>query len=241
MRLNKFSSAAVILLLAKISAFAVGEIGIGLNLGLTYDPNNIEPEISAVNARMIEYERTNPGTDLTTLNLPYSPVIGTNVRYTLNNLMLRTGVIYARPFLYPSTGNIAPPAGTDNVIKYDSYVLSFPVQVCLMMRLGVNTSVYFGAGAAAHISYLEVTQSSPGGGFVDPDIASAKYSAAHIGWNFIAGAEAPLSDRSSVTVEWFYQNAVSGAAKNSGGAPPRALNSSCSMILFGINYYLRLN
>ena len=239
--LNKTAALLIILFFIIPSGIKAG-ISVGINAGLTHDQNNLEPEISSVNSRMQKYVKDNPGTDITPINIPYTPVFGANIRMIAGAFLLRTGVHYAEPLMYPSTGHVSP-GGNENEIKFRSYSLSIPITLCLTLSAGFNTSVYFGAGAGLHYSYLKITQSDPGGGFYEPDVDVLSYKTRHYGWNCITGIEIPISDRITVTAEWLYQNAVSGSVENrrGGGGNPRSLDSSYSIILFGVNYYLRPN
>lgn len=236
--LRKTLSAAILFLLALTPPVLKGDISVGVNIGLTYDQNNMEPEINTINARMEKYKYDNPGTDMTPLNIPYSPVFGANIRVSRDIFMMRAGMHYAKQFMYPPSGNIAP-GGNDNIIEGDSYSFSLPLTLGISLSAGFNTSVYFGAGPGLYYSYIKLTQSDPGNGFLDPDEPKLLYKTRHYGWNFIAGLEIPVHERITLTAEWLYQNGRSGNVKCSKTGNKLTMDSTTSMILFGVNYYLR--
>ena len=62
---------AALLIFNAIGAYAIGDLGIGINIGLTNDPNNIENEISETNTLMQVYKTANAGTKINQINIPY--------------------------------------------------------------------------------------------------------------------------------------------------------------------------
>jgi opacity protein-like surface antigen len=240
MKILRITSASLIITAAACSSLTAGSIGFGFNLGLTYDQNGLEPEISRLNTRLIKYEAANTGTDMTRLNIPYSPVIGVNMRYSHNNLIIRTGLHYARTFIYAPSGNIAPPASPDNRIRFDSYAATVPLNLMLSIQPFSGASIYAGPGAGATISKIMITQSAPNG-FLSPDEPSLTYEGKNISWNWITGIEVPVGERAAFTAEWIWQSALSGSSESTETGHRRPVNSSCSIILFGYNYYLRID
>ncbi len=73
-------------------AFAIGEFSIGLNAGLTQDPNHLEPAITQWNT-----QAKTTASDVDQISIPYSFVWGINVRYQFNYFLFRLAHILQAP------------------------------------------------------------------------------------------------------------------------------------------------
>ncbi len=251
-----FACAALAVVLASSGAFAIGEFSVGVNAGVTYAPNNIESDINRFNTAMEAYKDSAPGTKVTQLSVPYSPVVGVNVRYQLNYFLFRLGWHYSNP-MQPITGSITPVGGVKNEIRVKTWQSSFPVTIGLIMPLKKRTYFYIGAGGSFHQSFVQVTQSNPDQPAATPAFNMAtdlnlssntrdSYYKAFVGYHLILGAEVPISDKYTITTEWIHQEGRSFPVMNEGkdqsGAstklPRRGINVKGDILLFGVSYYI---
>jgi opacity protein-like surface antigen len=233
-------------------AFAIGEFSVGLNAGVTYAPNNIESVINRYNTAMENYADANAGTEVTQINVPYSPVFGFNVRYQFNYFLFRLGCHYSDPIL-PIKGSITPAGGVENKIEVRTYQNSFPATVGLIIPLKKRTYFYIGAGGTLHQSYIRIKQSDPVqvGFNMQADLGVSKntrdrYYKTFVGYHLILGAEVPVSDKYTITAEWVHQEGRSFPVKNEGrdengnsiSTPRRGIEVKGDILLFGVNYYI---
>ena len=230
---------AALLFFHAIGTYAIGDLGIGINIGLTYDPNNIENEISETNALMQAYKTANAGTKTKQINVPYIPVLGFNFRYNFNYLLFRFGGYHSRSLIFKSEGSIEI-SSVKNEIEIESYQTTFPVSIGLIVPLRRRTLIYFGAGLNLHFIYLEIKQSNPGNGFINPDDEKNRYESMFGGYHLILGAEFPISENYTLTVEWIRQSGISPMIESKDTTDERTINVDSNIIMFGINYYLSL-
>ncbi len=223
------------------TSYAIGEFSIGINSGMTYDPNNMEKEINEYNKFMESSKQGDPGAKMNQIEVPYAYVMGYNLRYHFNYLLFRVGGYFAKPGSGVK-GSYTDSSGQKNVIRISTYQASFPISFGFLLPMKERTYFYFGAGPTYHLSYLKITQSNPlwGGNMRD------RYSTSSTGWHFLFGAEVPLLDSYTISVEWIHQEGRSypvsnGGLDNSGNktsSPKRTINTRGDFILFGINYYI---
>ncbi len=230
---------ALLFILKVLPLMAIGDVGVGINIGITHDPNNLESEINKYNENMEAYKTANSGTELNQINVPYSPVLGVNFRYNFNYLLFRIGGYYTRAYFYKAQGNIKI-SGTKNKIKIDSYQAGFPGSICLLVPLKKRTISYIGGGMNLHFTYLKISQTNPGAGIVSPDDSVNRYSGMFAGFHIIFGIEFPLTNRYTLTGEWIHQMGSSPMIKSEDTADERSFNVNSDYIMFGINYYISI-
>ncbi|OPZ36327.1 MAG: hypothetical protein BWY96_02326 [Spirochaetes bacterium ADurb.BinA120] len=225
-------------------AYAIGEIGVGFNLGLTYAPNNTDEIIARHNHEMM----STPGGDVEQLNPPYVPVVGINVRYQFNYLLFRVGCHLAAP-LMPVKGSITVGGETNNM-RVSAFQNSIPATIGLLMPVKKRTFFYIGAGGTLHQAYIKISQSAPDAAGIDigSDNRRDSYFKAFVGYHLLVGAEVPISERVTITTEWIHQEGRSFPINNHGtdnaGAstnlPRHAINVRGDVLLFGISYYIQI-
>lgn len=229
-----------IFLFAGIS-YAIGEFSIGINSGFTYDPNNMEKVINQYNKFMEYSEEADPGAKVNKIEVPYAYVLGYNLKYHFNYLLFRIGGHFAKPGAGVK-GSYTSSTGQKNEIRISTYQASFPVSIGFLLPLKEHTFFYFGGGPTYHLAYVKITQSNPlwGGNMRD------RYSENFTGWHFLFGAEVPLFDSYTISVEWIHQEGRSYPVSNEGldssgnatSSPKAAISTRGDFILFGINYYI---
>ncbi|MCP4131232.1 MAG: outer membrane beta-barrel protein [bacterium] len=231
----------ILLIAAIISGpvFAIGELGIGLNLGITYDPNNLEHEITAYNRAMQAYKAANTGSGIMQLNVPYIPVIGVNFRYQFNYILFRLGCHFAQAWSFATKGNIEEASGTRNNISFDTHQVSIPTTIGLIVPLNKRTLFYFGAGLTLHLTSLKIKQSNPQAAYGLPETVSQNtYTSMFVGYHFIFGAEIPLANRYTISAEFINQRGISPTITSADTSTTRCMNVTTNIILLGVNYYL---
>ena len=231
-----FTAAA--LLLVPRDIFAIGEIGIGLNAGMTYDPNNIDGRLNEINMRILGYKEATTGVKIDLLENSYMPVAGINVRYHFNYLLFRVGGHYERTWR-PIRGTVNE-AGVRNTVKVETSQAALPGSLCLIIPLKARTMVYMGTGLNLHYSTMTVTQSYPGGGFVTPDDPKNRYRGVFGAFHFITGIEFPLSERYTLTGEWIHLMGSSPVMRSKDGDSEISFSVNSDIIMFGINYYISI-
>ncbi len=225
-------------------AYAIGEIGVGFNLGLTYAPNNTDELIARYNDEMM----TTAGADVDQLRAPYVPVVGINLRYQFNYLLFRIGCHLAAPVM-TTKGSITV-GGNKNTIRVSAFQNSIPATVGLLMPVKKRTYFYIGAGGTLHQAYVKISQSAPDAAGIDigSDNRRDRYFKAFVGYHLLVGAEVPLSEKVTITTEWIHQEGRSFPINNHGtdaaGAstslPRRSINVKGDVLLFGISYYIQI-
>ncbi|HON79301.1 MAG TPA: outer membrane beta-barrel protein [Spirochaetota bacterium] len=243
---------AAVVFSAASSAFAIGEFAIGLNAGVTYDPNNLEDEINQYNLAMETYADTNAGASASQMTIPYAPVFGFNVRYQFNFFFFRLGCHFSNP-IQDVKGSVTSPGGVTNTIKIKTFQSSYPATIGILVPLNRRTHFYIGAGPTLHQVSTTISQSDPTGALqfstYDSNLSSNKqdrYSSTFVGYHFIVGAEVPVHEKFTLSVEWIHQEGVSPAVANEGidasdaevTTPKRTLRVKGDFLMFGLNYYI---
>ncbi|MBN2039561.1 MAG: outer membrane beta-barrel protein [Spirochaetes bacterium] len=229
-------------------SYAIGEFSIGINTGMTYDPNNLGDEISRANQYIADYRENNTGAEGEEINVPYALLLGCNLKYHFNYLLFRFAGYFAKPGAGVE-GSYTPPGGPENEIKISTYQASFPLSIAFLLPLKERTFFYFGGGMTYHIASVKITQSNPDPAF--PVLGTDrmdKYTGSFTGWHLLVGAEVPLLDKYSISVEWIHQEGRSSSISNDGidingngiNTPGRQINTRGDFILFGINYYISI-
>lgn len=236
------SITVIAVLCLKNSLHAIYEIGIGISAGLTYDSTNLENEIGRYNSAMETYKASNPGTEITQLNVPYEVILGINTRFRLDFFLIRVGCYYTQAFWYSTLGTIETPAGTQNSIRFNTWQITLPVSVGFLLEASRRCIFYLGGGFTTFITNLEIKQSSP-----DPvlglpsDRKKDEFEAYFFGYHLFIGVELPLViKRLSVSAEWCFQQGISDPLKSSRSSEKRTINSTGHGIILGINYYFTL-
>ncbi|MCX7678330.1 MAG: outer membrane beta-barrel protein [Spirochaetes bacterium] len=227
----------------------------GLNAGATYDLNAMEELASRYNLAMEYYSANNAGTETDQITVPHAPVFGLNVRYQFNFFFFRIGYHYTAPF-QSMDGSITPAGGTRNKIKMDVFQASVPTTIGLLVPMGSRSYFFIGCGPSLHHTSITITQSNPvqtspdfSFASIDRSLSSNKrdsYTGAFVGYHLMIGAEIPVHDKFTVSVEWIHQQGNSHQIENDGiGAddaelktPKKSINVMGDFVLFGINYYI---
>lgn len=230
------------LLSLKTPLYAIYEIGIGISAGVTYDANNLENEIGRYNTAMESYQASNPGTEITQLNIPYEVVLGINTRFRLDFFLIKIGCYYTQAFLYPTLGSIETPAGTFNDIRFEAWQISLPLSIGFMLEASRRCIFYLGGGFTTFFVNLEIKQSSPDTVLGLPsDRKRDVFNTYFFGYHLFIGVELPLViKRLSISVEWVYQQGISDPVKSSESSEKRTINATGNGIILGINYYFTL-
>ncbi len=225
-------------------AYAIGEIGVGFNLGLTYAPNNTDDLIARYNREMV----TTAGADVDQLGAPYVPVVGINLRYQFNYVLFRLGCHLAAPIM-PTKGSITV-GGQKNTIRVSAFQNSIPATVGLLLPVKKRTYFYIGGGGTLHQAYIKISQSAPDAAGIDigDDNRKDSYFKTFVGYHLLLGAEVPLSEKVTMTTEWIHQEGRSYPINNHGtdsagnptGSPKKAISVKGDVILFGLSYYIEI-
>lgn len=228
------------------TSYAIGEFSMGINLGVTSAPNNIDKYTNSYNMYMKEYSESSPDTSVKQINNPYIPVYGMNLRYQFNYFLLRLGWHLAYS-LVPIKGSITPAGGEKNSIRFNTYQNSFPITIGLIMPLKERTYFYIGAGRTLHYALIKITNSNPIPASIMQNYKD-RYYKMFVGYNLIIGAEIPIANRFTISAEWIHQEGRSYPAKNGGtdaggndvSTPEITINAKGDILLFGINYYIHM-
>ncbi len=239
MKTGKAISIAVIILIFFFSneVYPIGDIGVGINFGITHDPNNLDDTLNEYNMNMLAYKTANPDTDVDQINNPYTPIFGVNFRYNFNYLLFRIGGTYTRALFPKSDGSLKTASG-ENEITIESSQASFPGSIALIVPLKKRALAYLGGGLNLHFCYVSVEQTIPGDGYVTPDDRLNRYSGMFGGFHIIAGIEFPLTDKYTFTGEWIHQMGSSPMIKSKDSTSEISITIDSNIILFGINYYI---
>lgn len=230
-------------------AYAIGEFSMGINAGITRDPNDLENEINSQNAWMEAQKEADPGAKTTQLTVPYAFVPGFNFRYQFNYLLLRIGGHFAKSGSGVK-GSYVSSTGAKNTIRIQTYQNSFPLSLGFIVPLKERTYFYMGAGITFHQAFVKITQSNPSVPAYNSFGLNTKniYLDNFVGFHLIVGTEAPLTDRITITAEWIHQEGRSHPIKNEGldqngletTQPERIISARGDFILFGVNYYITM-
>ena len=199
---------------------AIGEFSIGINGGVTYDPNHLEPLIDNANRTWKA-----SGGNVSQMEVPYAAVYGFSMRYQFNYFLFRIGFHYASP--------IQDIEGKSAGVKYkiDTYQASLPATVGLILPLKKRTYFFLGGGLTYHYAYLSIKQ----GG------TEQRYADAIAGYHFMVGAEVPVTDRITISSEWIHQEGRSIPIDDEiAGTNKYTINVKGDILLFGVNYYISM-
>lgn len=239
------------------SAHAIGEFSLGLNAGVAYGVNEIDTTIDRFNTAMKGFQNTLAGTEVNQLRVPYTPVVGLNVRYQFNFLLFRLGWHFTS-LIQPVQGSITPATGVKNEIEIFSLQHSMPASIGLIIPLKKRTYFFIGAGGTFHISYTRITQSNPDQPGVPFDFNTLdsslsknrrdRYYKEFVGYHFIMGAEVPVGSNVTITTEWIHQDGRSFPMDNEGkdaaglstSSPRKSISARGDFLLFGISYYISM-
>ncbi len=241
---------ALFFALSGVPAYAIGEFAIGVNGGFTYDPNCLENTINRFNLEMEGYREDNAGADIQQMSVPYAPVFGFNLRYQFNFFLFRIGNHYSAP-MQNITGSITASGAEKNTIRIKTYQNSFPATIGILVPLNRHTHFYVGAGPTLHLASVSITQSNPAptgppAFYFDSTNKRDRYTGTFVGYHFLVGAEIPVQDKFTFSVEWIHQEGRSQPIENDGvdkndveiTTPMKSIQVRGDFILFGLNYYI---
>ncbi len=202
-------------------AWAIGEFSLGVNAGLTYDPNHLEPLITQWN--------TNAKTTATTvkqISIPYSFTWGIALRYQFNYFLFRIGSYFTSPYEVKGKADA-------NRVTISTYQFGLPATVGLIMPLKQRTYFFIGAGLTYNYAYLQWEETAP----------AAKYRFADSipGFHYCMGAEAPITSKITLSVEWMHQEGRSIPVKDEiSNTTTQTISVKGDFLLFGVNYYIAM-
>lgn len=252
-----FISLGVLLLTSGELCYAIGEFGIGVNLGMTYDPNYLEDEITYYNMKVEDYKQQTSGASAETMTVSYAPVVGFNMRYLFNHIIFRIGCQYTKP-IRQMEGSVTNAAGEKNKIKMKTFQFSLPLTVGLVLPLKDRTYFFVGGGPSFIYSYIKTMRTGSTvftAAAIDMDNDGSadtnetdKYAVGYAGFHFIFGAEVQILDNFSLSTEWIHQEGKSSTIGNDGldssGAetkgPRRVIYADGDFFLFGVSYYIKM-
>ncbi len=229
------------IMLATVNLYAISELGLCINTGLTSDPNNISDLVSSYNSVMRDYHAENANTEFTPIYMPYSFLLGGSVRYQWNYILFRLGGSYTSNFVFGHEGAIQPSGGSKNTIKITSWQLAFPATAAFVLPLYDKVHFYFGGGLSFYISKIEIRQSSPDN---IPNLPSSEakenYYTFFGGFNLMFGIEIPVSDTYTITAEWVHQFGVSPEVHDAESTKEMKIDVSTNYFLIGVTYYFKM-
>lgn len=216
-----FTAIILFIIGSTTGAFAIGEFSIGINGGVTYDPNHLGPYIDHQNR-----EWKAAGGDVSQMDTPYAAVAGFSMRYQFNYFLFRIGFHYATP--------MQDIKGEGGGVKYtiDTYQASLPATIGLILPLRKRTYFFLGGGLTYHYAYLNI-KTDPGG--------ETRFADAIAGYHFMVGAEVPVTDDITISSEWIHQEGRSIPIEDDKGSGEKyTINVKGDILLFGINYYISM-
>jgi len=229
----------IIFILISSNSYAIGEIGVSLNFGISYDANNLSDEITKYNTEMEKYKNDNPGTSIVQLKIPYMPMFGINLRYQFNYILFSLGGNYSKIVGSEIRGKIKPQAGLENNISIKTYKANFPLTTALIIPLKKHTIFYFGAGFDLNITSLELTQTNTLLAIPElPTVNKESFKTYFVSYHTTIGAEIPLSNKFSISAEWISNFGYSEKTTSSESGKLKTFNSKGDIISFGIIYYM---
>ncbi len=252
-RVALLAAGAAFFLLIASAPGAAGELSFGVNAGATYDVNRLGEDINRYNVVMEAYSDENPGSMTQSMGTPVAPAFGLSARYQFNQLLFRVGLYFATP-VGSIEGYITPADGQENRLKISTFQISMPATVALVLPIKEKTYVYLGLGLTYHQIYVKMSQSNPqqtAALFEANGLSSHRtdqYGGQFGGYHILIGAEFPLLERLTLTVDWIHQEARSQALENKGtdanGAattsPKRTFSATGDFAFIGVNYYLQI-
>lgn len=209
------------LILIVSDAHAIGEFSLGINTGITYDPNHLEPIITQWNTKA-----KTTATSVDQITIPYSFAWGINMRYQFNYFLFRIGGHFTSPY---SVGGKADA----NKVTISTFQFGLPATVGLIMPLKQRTYFFIGAGITYNYAYLEWEQTAPA--------AKYRYAKSIPGFHYMMGAEAPITSKITLSVEWMHQEGRSIPIKDEiAGTTTQTISVKGDLLLFGVNYYISM-
>ena len=227
--------AAALILSTEANLFAIGSFSMGINAGATYDPNYLQNDINSYN-KEIENQSGKQ------IDIPYAFAFGANFRYQFNYVLFRIGGYYTEPY-YGTDGSCST-----NKIHISTFQAAFPISVAFTLPIKERGNFFIGGGLSLYVASVKFTQSNPAAGPIPTADMRDSYYGIFPGWHIIAGAEVPLLDRYSISVEWIHQEGRSAPLSNNGldstgaptSGPKRIINARGDFFLFGVNYYISI-
>jgi len=211
----------IYLVLLASDAHAIGEFSLGINTGITYDPNHLEPLITQWNTGA-----KTTATSVDQITIPYSFAWGINMRYQFNYFLFRIGAHFTSP--YSVTGK-----ADANKVTISTYQFGLPATVGLIMPLKQRTYFFIGAGITYNYAYLEWKETAPA--------AKYRYADSIPGFHYMMGAEAPITSKITLSVEWMHQEGRSIPIKDEiAGTTKQTISVKGDFLLFGVNYYISM-
>ncbi len=219
-----FIPAIILAIMVSITgAFAIGEFSIGINGGVTYDPNHLGPYIDYQNR-----EWKAGGGDASQMDTPYAAVAGFSMRYQFNYFLFRIGFHYATPLQ-----DIKGKSDTGFEYTIDTYQASLPATIGLILPLRKRTYFFLGGGLTYHYAYLDIDTDEPN--------KEGRFADAIAGYHFMVGAEVPVTDDITISSEWIHQEGRSIPIEDDKGSGGKyTINVKGDILLFGINYYISM-
>jgi len=233
---------ATVLFVAAVTvpSHAIGEFGLGINIGISPDPGNIENIITDYNTALLIHKDANTGTSLEQFTVPTQPVFGINLRYKFNYIFFRFGLHYSKTLIAPPEGTVTSSVPLPkNIITMETLHLAVPVSIAFIIPLNDMAFFFMGAGFNFHIARLEIIQSAPDIQLGLPENDSRNTYESKIGGaHFITGIEVPVIGNITACVEWIHQSGKSKNIKSSENtANSRTLSIDSEIFLIGVNYY----
>lgn len=209
------------IILVASQAYAIGEFSLGVNAGITYDPNHLEPAITQWNTAA-----KTTATSVDQISIPYSFTWGINTRYQFNYFLFRIGAHFTSPYSVRGKADA-------NKVTIATYQFALPATVGLIMPLKQRTYFFLGAGITYNYAYIEWKETAP----------AAKYRFADSipGFHYMMGAEAPITSKITLSIEWMHQEGRSIPIKDEiSGATKQTISVKGDFLLFGVNYYIAM-
>ncbi len=202
-------------------AYAIGEFSLGVNAGITYDPNHLEPAITQWNTKA-----KTSASSVDQITIPYSFTWGINLRYQFNYFLLRIGTHFTSPYQVKGKADA-------NKVTISTYQFGLPASIGLIMPLKQRTYFFLGAGITYNYAYLEWKQTSPAGKY--------RFADSIPGFHYMMGAEAPVTSKITLSVEWMHQEGRSiPITDDIGGVTKQTISVKGDFLLFGVNYYIAM-
>lgn len=224
MKTTRHNALMTILLIALMviiasQAYAIGEFSLGINSGITYDPNHLEPTITQWNTAA-----KTTATSVEQVTIPYSFAWGINMRYQFNYFLFRIGAHFTSPYSVRGKADA-------NKVTISTYQFGLPATVGLIMPLKQRTYFFIGAGITYNYAYLEWKETAPANKY--------RFADSIPGFHYMMGAEAPITSKITLSVEWMHQEGRSIPIKDEiAGTTTQTISVKGDFLLFGINYYI---
>ena len=177
----------LLLLSLSFNAWSAGIFSTGIGLGASGDTGGLDSTVSYINSEMRKFQIANPGTSVTEIESPYSPVIALNFSYIYNYSIFKAGWEYSGNYFLKRSGSLA-----DNDIEISYSRFTFPVSAGLLIPYDRKSRFYFAGGVNYTYAEMLIKQSDPDPAWILPD---KKYTFAGdiLGFHVKAGGEVLLS------------------------------------------------